>query len=67
MVSDVDTLANPSIGLHSPTKSSPNSASKLQEVFKQEKDHLEGEEKIAILVHAIEEEMLKAGSKVDCS
>lgn len=62
VVSDVDTSANPSFGLHSPPKPRPTSA-----LFKQEEERSEGEEKIALLVQAIEEEMQKAGTRVDCS
>lgn len=65
--SNNDTTVNFEFGLHSPTKSSPNSARKLQEVFKQEEERLVGEERIASLVQAIEVEMYKAGTKVDCS
>lgn len=65
--STFDNANNPSFGPHSPNKSSPNSARKLQKVFKKAEDRLVGEERIAALVHALEEEMKNSGTKVACS
>lgn len=63
----LSTEQNPVFGPHSPTKSSPNSARKLQEVFQQEGDRMDGKERLASLVQSIEAEMQKAGIKVDCT
>ncbi|KAH7836205.1 hypothetical protein Vadar_033678 [Vaccinium darrowii] len=57
-----------SFGPQSPTKSSPNSAQKLRDVFQQAGEHhLEGEGKVLALVQALEEVMQTSGNRVDCS
>lgn len=61
------TEQNHVLGPHSPTKSSPNSARKLQQVFQQEGDRMDGKERLASLVQSIEAEMQKAGIKDDCT
>jgi hypothetical protein len=50
-----------------PIRAGASPARKLQEVFHEEGERLDGEERISTLVHSIEVEMQRSGVRVDCT